>query len=281
MSALSARLAWPWRRPRVGIAFSPRWLLAIRAGSGNGAVLRDLPPGLLVPSAVVPNIQSVREVARLASEMVEELGGRGSTAAVLLPDLAVVSAVFPASNGSARDAGARLASRLGFPASEARSDFWKGGQGELLGAAVRESVVRQYEQVVEAAQCRLGWVDAASLARVPSWADKSASDPGPTVVEALLFTSHYFLAIFRDGALVDVRTRLRSGNDVEEIAGELGRLPAIYGIPALAAVRLAGEGASDCARALLETRIETPVFFEDGGEKRQLEASLAALLSRS
>jgi hypothetical protein len=273
MSALSARLAWPWRRSRVGIAFTSRSLLAMKAGNGTRAVHRELPPGLLVPGAVTPNIQSVRDVARVASEMIDELGARGSTAAILLPDLAVVSAV---ASGAAPD----LNARLGFPPSEARSDFWRGARGEVLAAAVRESVVRQYEQVVEAAECRLGWVDAASLARIPSWADRSASDPGLTVVEALLYSSHYFLAVFREGALADVRTRLRSGNDAGEIATELARLPAIYGVAALDAVTLSGEEAPLCARALLDSRLGA-VSFEDGGEKRALEAALAAVLARS
>ncbi len=281
MSALSARLARPWRRPRIGIAFSPRSLVALRAGNGGKVSRRELPPGLLVPSAVVPNIQSVRDVARLASEMVDELGGRGSTAALILPDLAVVSAVFPASQRQGgRDLGAKLASRLGFAAFEARSDFWRGGKGEVLGAAVRETVVGQYEQVVEAAECRPGWIDAASLAFIPSWADHPPSDPGILLVEALLYTTHYFLAIFRSGELVDVRTRLRSGDDVEEVASEIRRLPAMYDVTALGAVTLSGEGAAACARALSESAIEARVSQPHGGESGQLEAALATLLKR-
>jgi len=282
MSALSARLAWPWRRPRVGIAFSPHMLLALRAENGARAVRRDLPPGLLVPGAVTPNIHSVREVAQLASGMVDELSGRGGTAAVLLPDLTVVSAVFPASQGVAeRELGSKLAPRLGFPASEARSGYWRGGKGEVLGAAVREAVVRQYEQVVEAAECRPGWIDAASLVRIPSWGEASASDPGTILVEALLYRSHYALAIFRQGELIGVRTRLRSGDDVDAVAAEIRRLPAIYDIPALGAVVLSGEGASACARLLSEPPLDARLSFEDGGEERQLEVALAALLQRS
>jgi len=282
MSALSARLAWPWRRPRIALGFSSRMLLALRAGTGARAIRRDVPPGLLVPNAVALNIHSVREVARLASGMVDELSGRGATAAVILPDLAVVSALIPASRGGAeRDLGSVLAPRLGFPASEARSDFWKGGKGEVLGAAVRESVVRQYEQVVEAAECRIGWVDGASLVRVPSWAEASKADPGVTVVRALLYGDHYMLALFREGELRDVRTRLRSGDDVDAVAVEIRRLPAIYGVPALGAVTLSGEGASACARLLSESPIEARLSLEDDGEERQLEAALAALLQRS
>jgi hypothetical protein len=214
--------------------------------------------------------------------MVDELGGRGATAALILPDLAVVSVVLPAGRSSTvGDIGSELAPRLGFPVSEARSDFWRGGKGEVLAAAVREAVVRQYEQVVEAAECRLGWVDGASLVRIPSWTEASASDPGTTVVRAQLYGSHYVLALFREGELVDVRTRLRSGDDVDAVAGEIRRLPAIYDLDTLGTVVVSGEGASACARLLLEAGVEARLSSEDEGEEKQLEASLAALLQRS
>jgi hypothetical protein len=257
-------------------------LLALRAGNGARAIRRDIPPGVLVPGVVAPNIHSVREVAQLASALVDELSGRGATAAVLVPDLSVVSAVFSAAPGADdRNLRSRLASRLGFPPSEARIDFWKGGRGEVLGAAVREAVVRQYEQVIEAADCRPGWIDAASLVRIPSWAEASASDPGTILVEALLYLEHYALLLFRGGELLDVRTRLRSEGDVDTIAAEIRRLPAIYGVPALGAVALSGEGASVCARLLSESRVDVRLSWEDGGEERQLEAALAAVLRRS
>jgi hypothetical protein len=257
-------------------------LLAIREANGARSVRRDVPPGVLAPGAVSPNIHSVREVAQLASEMVDELSGRGATAAVLLPDLSVVSAVFPSSQaGTERDLASKLASRFGVPASETRSDFWKGAKGEMLGAAVREAVVRQYEQVIEAAECRPGWIDAASLVRVPSWADASQSDPGTILVEALLYSDHYTLVLFRGGELLDVRTRLRSGDDVDAVAAEIRRLPAVYDLPGLGAVELSGEGASACAGLLSDSRVEARLSLADEGEERQLEAALAALLRRS
>jgi hypothetical protein len=257
-------------------------LLAIRAENGARAVRRDVPPGLLVPGAVAPNIHSVREVAQLASEMVDELSGRGATASVLLPDLSVVSAVFPPSpEATERDLASKLAARFGVPASEARCDFWKGGKGEVLGAAVREAVVRQYEQVIEAAECRPGWIDAGSLVRVPSWADASQSDPGTILVEALLYSDHYTLLLFRGGELLDVRMRLRSRDDVDAVAAEIRRLPAIYDIPAPATMTLSGEGASACARILSDSRVEAALSLAQDGEERQLEAALEALLRRS
>jgi hypothetical protein len=196
-------------------------LLALGVENGARAIRRDVPPGLLVPSAVALNIHSVREVARLASEMVDELSGRGATASVLLPDLSVVSAVFPPSQGAAeRDLGSKLASRFGFPASEARSDFWRGGKGEVLAAAVREAVVRQYEQVVEAAECR-PMIDAEP--RSPS-----GGRPSPTrersLVEALPISITTPWCFFMEE--LDVR-RGSARDDVEAVAAEIRCLPAI------------------------------------------------------
>ena len=217
----------------------------------------------------------------MASEMIEELGSHRGTVSLILPDLAVVSAAVPAGGSSTNgDIALELAPRLGFPVSEARVDFWRNGKGAVLAAAVREAVVRQYEQVVEAADCRVGWVDAASLVRVPVWAEASASDPGTTLVRALLYRSHYVLALFREGGLVDVRTRLRSGDDVDAVAGEIRRLPAIYDLDRLGAVTLSGEGASPSARLLLDAGVDARTPSGEEGEASQLEASLAALLQR-
>lgn len=280
MSALSARLAWPWRRPRVALGFSSRMVVALPAQ--GGAIRREIPPGLLIPSSTSPNIQSVSEVARLASEIIDELGGRGATVSMLLPDLAVVSAVIPPERSStAPEIRSELGPRLGFPVSEARSDFWRGEKGEVLAAAVREAVVRQYEQVVEATECRVGWVDSASLVRIPAWAEASKSDPGITLLEALLYRDHYVLALFRGGELVDLRMRLRSGDDVDAVACEIRRVPAIYGLDALGTVALSGEGASPCARLLAEARMEARLSPEEEDEEKQLEASLVALRKRS
>lgn len=280
MSAFSSRLAWPWRHPRVALGFSSRLLIALPA-QGRGT-RREMPPGLLVPGPTAPNIQSVSEVARLASEMIDELGGRGATVSILLPDLAVVSAVVPSEKSSReQDVGSELVSRLGFPASETRSDFWRGAKGELLAAAVREAVVRQYEQVVEATECRIDWVDVASLARIPAWAEASRSDPGATLVEVLLYQEHYLFVILRRGELVDVRTRLRSGDDVDSVASEIRRLPALYELDDLGTITLSGEGASACARLLSEAGVDARISCEYEGEERQLEASLALLLRRS
>lgn len=277
---MSPAFAWPFRRARVGLAFSERFLLGIRDGEPGEVRRRDLPAGLLTPAAATPNIPSVREVARLASELIDELRARKTAVAVLLPDLSLVTALFP-SGGRERNGDARraLAARLGYPASEARSDFWRGLKGEVLGAAVREPVVRQYEQVVEASECRLGWVDGASLVRLPAWAEASGPVPELTV-RVQLYLSHYVLAVFRSGELVDLRTRLRSRDDVSGAAEEVLRLRALYGVPSLSSVTFHGEDASRCAGEVGSSAGLGTVAAAEEGEEGQLVSALAILLRR-
>jgi hypothetical protein len=276
---MSPAFARPFRRARVGLAFSERFLLAIRAGEPVDVRRRDLPAGLVVPAAATPNIPSVREVARLASDLIDELRARKSAVAVLLPDLSLVTALLPPDGPDRnRDARGALEARLGYPASEARSDFWRGLKGEILGAAVREPVARQYEQVVEASECTLGWVDGASLVRLPAWAE--ASGPVPELdIQVQLYHSHYVLAVFRAGELVDLRTRLRSRDDVGGAVEEVTRLPALYGVSSLGSVTFHGEGASRCAREIGSSGLGAVAAAEEG-EEGQLVSALAVLLRR-
>ncbi len=279
----------PGRRPRLGLAFTERFLLALRLESTQGkadggrlSLRRDLAQGMVTPGPVTPNIESVREVARVASEMVDELSGRRGTLSLVLPDLSVVSALFPAalSGENGDEPGVKLAARLGFPVSEARLDFWRGRNGEVLGAAVRGAVVRQYEQIAEAAECRLSWVDGASLVRLPLWAEESAAD-SELSVRIQLYPSHYHLAIFRGGELVDIRVRLRADDDIEAVAEEVLRLPALCGVDSLGRVALTGEGAGSCARRLGEERGPLgQVLADEEGAEAQLVATLEALMKR-
>jgi hypothetical protein len=279
----------PGRRPRLGLAFTEQFLLALRlestegkANGGSRTVRRDLARGMVTPGPVTLNVESVREVARVASEMVDELSGRRGTLCLVLPDLSVVSALFPAAL-SGEDGGepeAKLAARLGFPPSEARLDFWRGRKGEVLGAAVRGAIIRQYEQIVEAAECRLSWVDGASLVRLPLWAEESVAKPELSV-RIQLYPSHYHLAMFRGGELVDIRIRLRADDDIEAVAEEILRIPALRGVDSLGGVMLTGEGAGPCARRLNEERgaLGRVAATEEGAEA-QLVATLETLMKR-
>ena len=120
-------------------------------------------------SPTKPNIQSVGEFAQIVEAALNAVGARRERLALALPDLAVTTAVFPGrGRAPERELRRELASMLPYALVEARCDFWRGRRDEVLAAAVRDVVALQYEQIVEAVECRLAWVDAVSLARIPS-----------------------------------------------------------------------------------------------------------------
>ena len=272
---------WPFDGPRAGVAFSESLLVTVGYGQQGAERVTELPEQLLQPSPSLPNVRSVAELARLVAESIEALGARPALVAVALPDLALTTAVLDAT-GRLGDADQlrRLASRLTYPASEARADFWRSGGDRVLGAAVREAVIRQYEQVLDAAEVRIGWVDGASTARIPAWAAKAAPDDALRAW-VQLYRSHYAIVVLRGRALLDLRWKLRSQGDGEAVARELARLPSVYQAPRFEALTLSGEDAGLTAEALETERPELrPVGVEEEGEVRQMRASLDALFAR-
>ena len=170
-----------------------------------------------------------------------------------------------------------MGAKLGFPSREARFDFWRGRGGEVLGVAVRRAVAEQYEQVVEATDSRLGWVDSASLARIPLWA--GSSEGRGLDVQVQLYESHYCLSVIVAGGLVDLRVKLRPAGVLDGVWREVMRLPAIHGAPSRS-VTVLGEGATALGTALEELPELGRVHVEDDGEHHSLAAAITALLER-
>jgi hypothetical protein len=273
--------SWLRHRSRLGVAFSDRFLLALRQGGDSTALTKELPAGAVEPSPVTPNIDSVRDVAKWTTELLEALGSRraNETVALVLPDLAVTTALFhapaPSSHRQLREA---FRERLPYPDADVRCDFWNGGRGEILAAGVRKAVIGQYESVIEAAGCRTGWVDAASLARLPDWSrEVTADDPAP-VVWVQLYGSHYSLTAFRSGELFDVRVKLRSPGDIDDVSGELLRLPKLYE-SRLKSLKLSGRDARECAERLDGQLGDVSTDGET--EEAHLAAALRTLIARS
>ena len=250
---------------------------------------RSLEPGALAPSPGTPNFESVRDVARLTTEALEEVvpgpRPRRLTLGVVLPDLCVTTAVLSPSRGeSERERIAEFHSKLPFPADEARSDTWRGSSGEILAAAVRLGVVRQYEQIVEAADCRIGWVDGASLSSLPRWLGDQAKNEGAPAdalsLRILLYSSHYTVATRRGPELVGLRTRLRARGDGVAVAGELARIPSLFGARSIDRVFIAGADAEECAALLHQHVPEAKVDLADPSEAAILGSSIAAVARR-
>ena len=259
--------AWPWSRPRCGLALTRGRLLAIGPG---GREERELPEGLIAPDALAPNVQSVVELARIASEALERVAARGMTLALAMPDLAVTTAVLPArGRPRLRDATEALAQAAPYPLEDARVDGWRGRRGELLSACVRESVAVEYQRVAEANDCALGWVDAASLARLPEWAREAAEDG--LSIQVQLYDGHFCLSAFLGGELVELRIKLRGEGDLDAPEREVRRVPPLHDDAPVRSVRVFGPDAE-----ALAARLGTEAAAESG----HLDAVLASLMKR-
>ncbi len=284
---------WRWRQPSAGLAFTGRSVVAFKKRGKNGGAPRferkELPEGLVEVSATTPNIQSVRDLAQIAVAVLDAVGARRERLALALPDLAITTAVFPGrGRAPERELRPELASMLPYALGEARCDFWRGRHDEVLAAAVREMVALQYEQIVEAVECRLAWVDAVSLARIPSRSTRP-SRKGELDVDLQLYAGHYCWTVFREGELVDARTKLRTADDVELVGREVLRVPALHDSAAsgdcdaqdsIDSLCLFGADAASVAAALEDSPRVRAIRIETDDEDRHLESSLETLLAR-
>lgn len=238
-------------RPRYGVAFEEAFLLAARCNTVDGepeTVRTDLPPGLVSASPVDLNVGSVAKLAQLTEEALKRLGlGRGP-GVLVLPDLALRGFILPSGTRRREEITAALGPRLPFPVGEAQIDVWRDDGGRGLAAVIRRPVLRQYESVLEAIDCQPVWVDGASLVSIPGWARATRVGRGPhtTVsIQAQLFTRHFTLSVFRDGEILDFRTKLRSPGDLARVAEDFSRLQSIYGEDGSYALTLWGEDVAE------------------------------------
>lgn len=259
--------AWPWSRPRCGLALTRGRLLALGPG---GRDERELPDGLITPDALDGNVQSVAELARIASESLERVAARGMRLALAMPDLALMTAVLPArERPGLRDATAVLARTTPYPLEDARVDAWRGRKGELLAACIRESIALEYQRVAEANDCALGWVDATSLARLPDWARTAAEDG--LSIQVQLYDGHFCLSAFLGGELVELRIKLRGDDDLEAPEREVRRVPPLHQDAPIRSVRVFGRDSEALAARL---------GAEASAEEGHLDAVLASLMKR-
>jgi hypothetical protein len=270
---------WRWRQPGAGVAFTAHSVVALNLAGGRRSEAAELPDGLIESSASAPNIQSASDLARVVQRLLDGVEARGERLAVVLPDLALTTQVFSGARRSEKQLRRELGASLPYPAAEARFDFWRGPGGQTLGAAVRDAVARQYERIVEAVDCSAGWVDGASLSQIPVRAARPAS-LGLVAIDVQLYVGHYCLTLWRGGALVDARVKLRSGGDVELIAREVRRAAVLHEADTVDSLRLSGVDATAVAEALGDASELREVQVDREDERAQLETSIETLLER-
>jgi len=241
-------------RPRMVVAFDASGVSgAAFARSLRGFRLRafarvDLPQGALTPSAMGPDIRRPDAVVEALEMLRRRLGG-GVGATLVLPDGVGWMALLDTPSGADLRAFVRfrLAPALPYPADEAIIDALVLGPGRALGAAVRRSVVAEYEEAASAAGFTRHRVDLAPLMAMAGVLRRGAG------VHVILGDAALSLAAFQGARLAAFRTRWRDPGPGEAVRliQEAERTALLAGGDG--AVTFAGAGAAGLVEELVAT----------------------------
>ncbi len=208
----------------------------------------DLPRGALTPSAAGPNVRRPDSVGEALLELRSRLGG-GVGTTLVLPDGVGWIALLDTPSGTDLQAFVRfrLAPSLPYPAEEAIIDALVLGPGRALGAAVRRSVVAEYEEAASAAGFTRHRVDLAPLMAVAGVLRRG------TGVHVILGDAALSLAAFQGPRLAAFRTRWRDPGpgEADRLLQEAERTAVLAG--GEADVTFAGAGAAGLVEELLAT----------------------------
>ncbi len=165
--------------PDVVFHIDPHYLSGIRLSSKKGVLIsrrvEPLPPGVLRPSSDRSNVLDPASLKDTLAEVIRHLGLEGGAAAILLPDFSarvfILSADSLPSSGKEREEFVRwrLGKTVPLPHEDIRIAFQVSrgpGPGRVICAMSRESIIREYEDLVSAAGLKVGTVTTPSLCLV-------------------------------------------------------------------------------------------------------------------
>ena len=208
----------------------------------------DLPPGALTPSATGPNLQRPDSVGEALAALRRRLGGGVGTTLVLPHGVAWIALLDTPSDTDLRAfVRFRLAPSLPYPADQAIIDALVLGPGRALGAAVRRSVVAEYEEAATTAGFTRDRVDLAPLMGVAGVLRRGKG------VHVILGDVALSLAAFQGPRLAAFRTRWRDPGPGEAVrlVQEAERTALLAGGDG--AVTFAGAGAAGLVEELMAT----------------------------
>lgn len=213
--------------------------------------MAPLPEGTLRPSALEPNLRAADEVRSALRELRGGLGDPDRRAILVLPSgVARTALLEPPAGAAPREyAQFRLTQGLPFPATDALVDVVSLGRGRFLGAAVRRSIVVEYEEAASAAGFGQERLDLAPLAALDGLLRRPSRDASG--VDVILGDVALSLAAHRDGEIHVFRSRLRDRDEDEadRILAEAVRTAALAGIDS-PRIRVVGPGARALVHAL-------------------------------
>ncbi len=254
-------------------------VLARRFGSRRLQSFARVPltPDVLVPSATAPNVLRPEELRDALRRLREELR-RDGPAVLVLPDGVARLSLLEVEGEDQRDyARFRLGPGLPYPLSEALVDVLPVGPGRALAAAVRRSIVEEYEAVAAAAGFIKERVDLAALVGLAAILER---DPSPRV-HVLLGERALSLAAFDAKGIAAFRQRWRDAapGEGERLFAEAVRTARLLGDGDDFRLTLSGAGASALGRELeaagLSAETRSPAEPAGAGEAAWLAGLLA------
>jgi hypothetical protein len=278
MGVIGSRLIVAFDAAAVSGAVASWGLRGLRV---HAACRVPLAEGALVPSPLDPNLARPDEVRDALREVRKSLGTNGRRAVLVLPDgVARVLLVRPEAGVSGQDyARFRVAQGLPFPAGEAITGVLAspGGDGPLLAAAVRRSVVRGYEELAAAVGLAQDRLDVAPLAALSGLAREAGAGRDMALI---LGDSALCLALFEAGVLRVFRCRRRDAGPGEaaRLRDEVERTAALAGPGSLPRVKLVGHGAADLARELSSVGLAAEAGWRSSEAGSPWEAAEMAFL---
>ena len=166
--------------PHVAVARS-----GSRAGQLEGVAIEELPAGAVMPSTLETNVVQPEAVRSALRHIFARVPMHGAHVALLVPDLVARVFLLPFDNLPRRAREAlpllrwRLKKSVPFDVEETavswtRQEAREGGL-EIVTAVARQSIVREYEALIESFGARVGVVLSSTLATLPLLEERGAT----------------------------------------------------------------------------------------------------------
>lgn len=243
----------PWDRLLLAPDAGQVCLAWIRGGLGGSRLAAcanaPLPRASLIPSPAERNVARASEVREVLADLLSRVSPRTRRADILLP-AATASLQLVEATGRPPEADGlrlRLASALPFPAQDAILGAMRVGASHWLAAAVRRSVVEEYEALAASVGLRPRRVEIASLVAIAGLLRRPLPEGA---VDVVLGDTSVTLAVWNRGGLAHLHTRLRgdAADDTSWLRQEIARTAAATGHATFPGIRAAGRGAGELVR---------------------------------
>lgn len=284
--------------PDVAVEIDRTHVAAARLGARGGQAVitahasERLPAGMVAPGLAALNIPDVPALAATIRNVVAQLGGRASRAALVLPDTVAKVSLLRLENVPSKPADLQeivkwqVKKTAPFPMEHAVVSVAPGalsaeGASEFVVSVARADVMHQYEQACAMAGLHAGLIDLATFSVINGILAGAAAPTGDWLLVHVT-DAYLTLAVMRDRAMLFFRNR---SEEAEGTLADLIHQTAMYYEDRLhgagfARVLIAGAGrlpgGADSVRRDLEQRLKIGVEAVDPRSAALLQDRIAA-----